>query len=47
MEDQTKELKIDDLIWGKIEGYPWWPAKVFFLTFNLKLIFLNTVRLKR
>ena len=22
------QLKIDELIWAKIKGYPWWPAIV-------------------
>ena len=24
----TKKLNIGDYVWGKVEGYPWWPGTI-------------------
>jgi len=31
------QLEVDDLVMGKVKGYPWWPGKV------LKACFANIV----
>ncbi len=41
MESQSDGLKIGDLAWGKIKGYPWWPGKVNFGELLVSLAFID------
>ncbi|KAK8457628.1 hypothetical protein SEVIR_3G218900v4 [Setaria viridis] len=25
----TGDIRVSDLVWGKLEGYPWWPGEIF------------------
>ena len=28
------ELEIDEIVWGKVNGYPWWPGYVYSKSVN-------------
>lgn len=33
------ELKMNELVWAKIKGYPWWPGVVRNQLYNIFLLF--------
>lgn len=28
IDDITNQFKIGEIVWAKVRGFPWWPAKV-------------------
>ena len=40
-QENTTQFKKHEIVWAKVQGYPWWPAIVKPLNFPLNSYFLD------